>query len=476
MLSGSACAQSVTRRAPNMLRLSVLIILLSHRIRTAHVNTNAPSLADRLDKLYEKLEKITIAPVGRNLVRSPQEKLYEKLDRLNSLTPDRIDLSDEDEELLSAIQMWGMLSAEQLDGVVKELQGAREGDDEKSAVNDGEYGDSEWSDEELQDLVEGEYPMDWYPDDEHDGTSTSKPVIGVTPSAFTRQDPEYQESVLSAVDPIAATNERPRILDDSSLTVAERTKLRRAIFANVASVVRKGKCREPQARWLNVRQLAPAANIVYMPPCVQLHRCAPDAGCCYDEAEVCAPVAGQYIEVPFYLNRANGNMSMARMLFFNHTQCACVSRETLQSTVHARVEHQKRENHETRKAVTEHQRYDRQPTEEPALEKDEPTAPPQLRRCTCPTLFLARITESGYCTCVCDWSELNRRRDCLSLARGREHFGLRDRVCVVNGDCTTPTCEYGAYDRSTGICPLRKYRRIKYHHRGRMLTEKSVEV
>ncbi|XP_059055497.1 uncharacterized protein LOC131849436 [Achroia grisella] len=452
-----------------MLRLSVLLILLSHRIKTVQVSTTAPSLAGRLDRLYEKLEKITVAPV-----KSPQEKLYEKLDRLNSLMPDRVDWSDEDEELLSSIQMWGMLSDEQLDGVVKELQGVRETDDEKA--NDGEYGDSEWSDEELQDLVEGEYPMDWYPDDEQDTMSTSKPIIGITPSAFTKQDPEYRDAVMSVVDPIVATNERPRILDDSSLTVPERTALRRAAFANIASVVRKAKCRDPQPRWLNVRQLAPAANIVYMPPCVQLHRCAPDSGCCYDEAEVCAPVAGKYVIIPLYLNTVKGNMTMARMLFFNHTQCDCIPRETMQSTIRSRVEHQKRESYKQRKTTTDNQRHERQPTEEPALEKDEPTAPPQLKRCTCPTLFLARITENGYCTCVCDWLETSRRRDCLSLAKGKEHFGLRDRVCIANGDCTTPKCDYGAYDRSTGICPIKRFRRIKYHHRGRLPVEKPVEV
>ena len=39
-----------------------------------------------------------------------------------------------------------------------------------------------------------------------------------------------------------------------------------------------------------------------MPPCVQLHRCAPDAGCCYDEAEVCAPVDGKYVAIPFLVS------------------------------------------------------------------------------------------------------------------------------------------------------------------------------
>ncbi|RVE50585.1 hypothetical protein evm_004812 [Chilo suppressalis] len=239
-----------------------------------------------------------------------------------------------------------------------------------------------------KDLLEGEYPMDWY--DEPETTARS----AVTPSAFTRLGADYRETVVSAVDPIAATNARPRIMDDTSLTPLEKVTLKRAAFANIAAVLKTGKCSEPQPRWLTVRQLAPAANIVYMPPCVQLHRCAPDSGCCYDEAEVCAPVAGDYVALPFYLQKADGNRSIARMLFFNHTQCACVSRETLQTTVRTRIESPKRDEREQDSAKSESREQDstksesrerqndwRASTEEPDLEKeDDRTAPPQLRR------------------------------------------------------------------------------------------------
>ncbi|KAL4721727.1 hypothetical protein ACJJTC_018487, partial [Scirpophaga incertulas] len=102
-----------------------------------------------------------------------------------------------------------------------------------------------------------DYPMDWYHDEEPEG-GTARPV---TPSAFTRLGADYAETVLSAVDPIAATNERPRIIQES-LTPLEKIELRRAVFSNIAAVLKSGQCAAPQPRWLHVRQLAPAANIV----------------------------------------------------------------------------------------------------------------------------------------------------------------------------------------------------------------------
>ncbi|CAG9785848.1 unnamed protein product [Diatraea saccharalis] len=443
-----------------MQRFVVIFILLSVRSRTAYVTT--PSFANRLDRLYEKLDKLTTTELKEE---TPHEKLYEKLEKLNSLTPDKV-LPDDDEEVLSAMQMWGKMNADQVDGVVKDLQSVKEYRDYgKSERITDEDSDADWND---VDSTEDDYPMDWYHDEEPE--TTVRPAV--TPSAFTRLGFDYRETVVSAVDPIAATNERPRIMDDSFLTPLEKIRLKRAAFANIAAVLKTGKCSEPQPRWLTVRQLAPAANIVYMPPCVQLHRCAPDSGCCYDEAEVCAPVAGEYIALPFYLQKADGNRSIARMQFFNHTQCACVSRETLQTTVRTRVESPKGEPSRVQDSLKssskERQNDWRQSTEEPSLEKEDVhTAPPQLRRCTCPTLFIARPFENGVCSCVCEWTDPARRRDCQSLARGREHFGMRDRVCIGDGDCNPPTCEFGLYDHSAGRCPLRRDRRKRNHHRTR---------
>ncbi|XP_063822819.1 uncharacterized protein LOC135072722 isoform X1 [Ostrinia nubilalis] len=437
-----------------MLRLTVLLVLLS-RSRTAYVT---PTFADQLDRLNEKLQKFQLEE------KNPHEKLYDKLAKLNALNPR--DLNDDDEELLTAMQMWGMLDPEQLDGVVKDLQSVREDEEARSDRILDDDSDGDWND-----LEEGDDPIDWdqYQDEEMESASTARPGV-VTPSAITRLGPGYRETVISAVDPIAATKERPRILDDSTLTAVERLALRKATYANIAAVVKAGKCSEPQPRWLTVRQLAPAANIVYMPPCVQLHRCAPDSGCCYDEAEVCAPVAGKYVALPFYLQKADGNRSIARMLFFNHTSCACVSRDTLQTTVRTRIDQELPKQIVRASEESQERQNDwRAGTEEPHLSsaREDHTAPPQLRRCTCPTLFLARPLNDGICSCVCEWPDATRRRDCLSQARGREHFSMRDRVCIIHGDCNTPACEYGAYEKSLGKCPQRRYRRTRYHHRAR---------
>ncbi|XP_013181542.1 PREDICTED: uncharacterized protein LOC106127824 isoform X2 [Papilio xuthus] len=449
--------------------MSCLFLIVVLAVHSQAYVTEPPSLAKRLDRLYEKIERFNLAQ--SEPVRM-EDKLNAKLAKLNALTPVR--LGDEDEELVSAMQLWGDMSEDQVKDVVRELQQIKEQrpEDKVERMADGEYGDSDWNDEELflQDLSDVDYASDgegWELMDDPESSTLKGGVV--VPSAITRQDGSFREVVISAVDPVAATNERPRILDDSNLTASERKTLRLAALENMRNMMRTSKCSAPQPRWLPVRQLAPAADTVYMPPCVRLHRCAPDAGCCYSEAEVCAPVEGKYVAIPLYLNKVDRNLTIARMLFFNHTRCACVSRDTLRGTLPVRAEPRPGEGQEwiterpTERPAERHP--DWRPTEEPLLERDEEhTPPPQMRRCTCPVLFTARVS-GGECACVCETAEGPRRRGCLSLARGREHFGLRDRVCVAHGDCAPPACDHGPYDRTLGVCPLRKYRRIRYNRK-----------
>lgn len=114
-----------------MLRPCLLLILLA-QIQSAYV-TEPPTFADRLDRLYQKVEKFSIGPT-----KTATSKLYAKLDRLNSLSPNP-DLSDDDEELLSAMQLWGSMSDEQLRGLVQEIQQMK--DDDRD-----EY-DGDWSED-----------------------------------------------------------------------------------------------------------------------------------------------------------------------------------------------------------------------------------------------------------------------------------------------------------------------------------------
>lgn len=68
--------------------------------------------------------------------------------------------------------------------------------------------------DDLSDDYANDVGEEWDPI-EDEISSTTKPALGlgVNPSAFTRLD-GYRQKIVSAVDPIAATNERPRILDD----------------------------------------------------------------------------------------------------------------------------------------------------------------------------------------------------------------------------------------------------------------------
>lgn len=79
-------------------------------------------------------------------------------------------------------------------------------------------------------------------------------------------------------------------------------------------------------------------------------------------------------------------------------------------------------------------------------------------------MFMARVSDAG-CACVCDWADPARSRDCRSFAQGREHLGMRDRVCVAHGSCNQPVCEFGAYEKNLGRCPLRRYRRLRLRTR-----------
>ncbi|XP_073949892.1 uncharacterized protein [Choristoneura fumiferana] len=451
-----------------MLRPLCLVMLAA--LTRAAIVADPPTLSERLNQLYEKLEKFTPTRPTENVVperliklyekverlaapqtERPLEKILEKLDRLNSLTPEK-NFPDDDEELLDAMQEWGM-SDEQMDILMK-MQRRPYGE---------EYGD--WTEED-QDLTDDDYAMDGSedmdPEDEesHDpqgslGSTTTK--ILKMALALNRLEPE----AVAALDPIEATKERPRILDDNGLTKMERAQLRREAYAHIATVLKTSKCLLPQPRWLSVRQLAPSADTHYLPPCVKLHRCAPDSGCC-SEANICAPIDGHYVTIPLILDKVGNLKTVARMQFFNHTRCECVSRESLESP---RARQHRRgttappptSTHATPRVTVQgavgNPRLMDLTTQEPKPD-NESTAPPQLRRCTCPTLFMARVSDAG-CACVCDWADPARSRDCLSLARGREHFGLRDRVCVAHGSCSPPVCAFGTYEKNLGRCPLR---------------------
>ncbi|KPJ05503.1 hypothetical protein RR46_02119 [Papilio xuthus] len=124
--------------------MSCLFLIVVLAVHSQAYVTEPPSLAKRLDRLYEKIERFNLAQ--SEPVRM-EDKLNAKLAKLNALTPVR--LGDEDEELVSAMQLWGDMSEDQVKDVVRELQQIKEQrpEDKVERMADGEYGDSDWNDE-----------------------------------------------------------------------------------------------------------------------------------------------------------------------------------------------------------------------------------------------------------------------------------------------------------------------------------------
>lgn len=135
--------QSRLARRRAMLRLPLLLVVLTHPSRTASV-TNTPSFAAKLERYHEKLERLTVAPHDTT-TESKLDLWQQKLDKLNSLSPDNAFLSDEDEELLVAMQSWGRLTPDQMDGVAKQLQRIR--DEREEDRSDYDLDRSEYSDD-----------------------------------------------------------------------------------------------------------------------------------------------------------------------------------------------------------------------------------------------------------------------------------------------------------------------------------------
>lgn len=92
-----------------------------------------------------------------------------------------------------------------------------------------------------------------------------------------------------------------------------------------------------------------------------------------------------YFVFLFQLGKANRNLTVARMLFFNHTRCSCIYRDSYESTARAKVGFREERRDEIlarrESALRERQNDWRAPTEEPLLERDEEqTSPPQLQK------------------------------------------------------------------------------------------------
>ncbi|GBN17126.1 hypothetical protein AVEN_256014-1, partial [Araneus ventricosus] len=61
-----------------------------------------------------------------------------------------------------------------------------------------------------------------------------------------------------------------------------------------------GKCKDPKAQVIRVKDYYPDPSKEYIPRCTILHRCGDFSGCCDTDAFHCVPRAFQEVSLPFY--------------------------------------------------------------------------------------------------------------------------------------------------------------------------------
>ncbi|XP_069695620.1 uncharacterized protein [Periplaneta americana] len=211
-------------------------------------------------------------------------------------------------------------------------------------------------------------------------------------------------------------------------------------------VNKEGLCRVPKPRLIKVKDVFPHPSKTYFPHCTILHQCGDDTGCCRSDTLTCIARHTELVELYFYTttmggsggSRTRNNPVVEKLEFHNHTECACVDRF------------------------------------EEFMPRDRPSSSSELdnlgksgfrgytsrtasgtsesNTCRCTSQFSARHVADGSCVCEC----FDKQRDCIRSKRGKEFLPHNDRICVLRGECTTPSCEFGSYLRRAGRCPRKR--------------------
>ncbi|KAG4070746.1 hypothetical protein HA402_010972 [Bradysia odoriphaga] len=173
-------------------------------------------------------------------------------------------------------------------------------------------------------------------------------------------------------------------------------------------------CKWPKPRVIAVQN---DPDKLYTPHCTILHRCGDDAGCCLTDSRTCAVKFYEHVDLYFYVKSLHQRTgTIEKRTFVNHTECFCDSKANAKSP------------------------------------RPEPMRLATVISCTCTKAFEQVLEEDG--TCRCDCSSSNYA--CDWKKKGREHFSMEDRKCILEGRCNPPTCEFGRYDKRHGRCPRKE--------------------
>ncbi|CAG0893324.1 unnamed protein product [Darwinula stevensoni] len=212
-------------------------------------------------------------------------------------------------------------------------------------------------------------------------------------------------------------------------------------------VNREGKCELPLRKCVRAWEgegFTLNASTVLEPPCVLLHRCDMDAGCCRSGL-TCAPnpkFGHHRVQLYFSVHVKVGSRLESRgvhsLWFTNHTACECrdpkldsMPRDAPSADISA-LELEKSPDSDEKSKENGRERHCH-------------------RRLRCPSDFAERVTESRS-TCDC----FHNHRPCLKKKRGRHRLSSQDRKCIAEGTCAEPACQYGAYDSDQGKCPRKE--------------------
>lgn len=197
------------------------------------------------------------------------------------------------------------------------------------------------------------------------------------------------------------------------------------------------RCRDPLPRVLSVQNIHPSPEKRYSPHCTVLHRCSADTGCCKNHSMTCAPKNHSIVYLYFFTTMMNQPWPKVEKLpFINHTECACLDKSDEPPNLEATRTETSRDGRSYRSNIS------------VRAADSSLYSPETIRRCKCPKEFNSMLDRDNNCSCDCD----DDNEDCVRFKKGKEHFSLSDRRCIMDGECGMPKCEYGPYMRTKGRC------------------------
>lgn len=221
---------------------------------------------------------------------------------------------------------------------------------------------------------------------------------------FVRSDVDLRDEDIDSF--LSAPSPNSRSGDNDSLPVNGHDRA----MAHVFEMEEKGVCREPMAKFIQIRHhelASPESN--YVPECTVVYRCHKDYGCCNSTSE-CGVKTSAYIYRTFWELTCDPGSNctvfefpkVKTLRFVNHTECECKPIRHL----------------------------------------------PRCKLCPHPFEFFRR-EELGWCNCTCH----PNNQVCLDTETGRIPVETQQANCIKESNCERPHCQYGEYDVQMGYCP-----------------------